>query len=112
MDLLVGNDMVSLRNNFFWDASCYEVRRDPLSLISLSPEVRPDPLSLFLISFFLLKNKELEPEFDKMLKEAGISGLKGHRSVGGYRASMYNALPLESVKVLTSVMREIANKFA
>jgi phosphoserine aminotransferase len=61
---------------------------------------------------FLLTNSELEGEFDKMLKEAGISGLKGHRSVGGYRASMYNALPLESVKVLTSVMREFANKFA
>lgn len=61
---------------------------------------------------FLLKNEALEGEFDKMLKEAHISGLKGHRSVGGYRASMYNALPLESVKALTSVMREFANKFA
>ncbi len=61
---------------------------------------------------FLLKNEALEPEFDKLLKEAGISGLRGHRSVGGYRASMYNALPLESVNVLTSVMREMANKFA
>ncbi len=60
---------------------------------------------------FLLKNEKLEPEFDKLLKEAGISGLRGHRSVGGYRASMYNALPLESVNVLTSVMREMANKF-
>lgn len=61
---------------------------------------------------FVLKNAALEPEFDKFIKEANISGLKGHRSVGGYRASMYNALPLESVKVLTSVMREFANKFA
>ncbi len=61
---------------------------------------------------FLMKDESLEPEFDKILKEAGISGLRGHRSVGGYRASMYNALPLESVKVLTSVMREMANKFA
>jgi phosphoserine aminotransferase len=41
-----------------------------------------------------------------MWKAAGISGLKGHRSVGGYRASMYNALPLESVQVLTDVMKE------
>jgi phosphoserine aminotransferase len=61
---------------------------------------------------FLMKNEALEPEFDKMLKEGGISGLRGHRSVGGYRASMYNALPLESVKVLVSIMREMANKFA
>lgn len=57
---------------------------------------------------FLLKNPELEEEFMKMTKEAGIVGIKGHRSVGGFRASMYNALPLESVKVLTSVMKEFA----
>jgi phosphoserine aminotransferase len=37
----------------------------------------------------------------------GISGLPGHRSVGGYRASMYNALPLESVQVLVDVMQEL-----
>ncbi len=44
--------------------------------------------------------------FDKLWKEAGISGINGHRSVGGYRASMYNALPLESVKTLVDVMKE------
>jgi phosphoserine aminotransferase len=43
--------------------------------------------------------------FDKMWKESGINGLNGHRSVGGYRASMYNALPLESVQVLVDVMQ-------
>jgi phosphoserine aminotransferase len=42
-----------------------------------------------------------------MWKEAGISGLNGHRSVGGYRASMYNALPLYSVQVLVDVMQEL-----
>ena len=61
---------------------------------------------------FLLTQPELEKEFESMLKEAGISGLKGHRSVGGYRASMYNALPLESVKVLVNVMDDFAQKFA
>ncbi len=45
-----------------------------------------------------------------MLKEAGISGLEGHRSVGGYRASMYNALSLDSVKVLVEVMSELEMK--
>jgi phosphoserine aminotransferase len=40
-----------------------------------------------------------------MCKSANISGLKGHRSVGGFRASMYNALPLESVQVLVDVMK-------
>ncbi len=45
-------------------------------------------------------------EFDRLWKQAGISGINGHRSVGGYRASMYNALSLESVKTLADVMKE------
>ncbi len=57
---------------------------------------------------FLLSNPELEEEFNKVLKENGIIGLKGHRSVGGFRASMYNALPLESVEVLTALMKQFA----
>ena len=44
--------------------------------------------------------------FDALWNEAGISGIKGHRSVGGYRASMYNALPLESVEALVSAMQQ------
>ncbi|MFT7665997.1 MAG: phosphoserine aminotransferase, partial [Patiriisocius sp.] len=42
--------------------------------------------------------------------EAGINGLNGHRSVGGYRASMYNALPIESVQVLIDVMQMLEKK--
>jgi phosphoserine aminotransferase len=61
---------------------------------------------------FLLNKPELEPEFDKFCKDAGISGLRGHRDVGGYRASLYNALPLSSVEVLVEVMREFAMKLA
>ena len=49
-------------------------------------------------------------EFDEMWKAAGIVGLPGHRSVGGYRASMYNALPLESVQVLVDVMKAFNSK--
>lgn len=56
---------------------------------------------------FNLKNDELKATFDDHLKQAGINGLNGHRSVGGYRASMYNALPLESVQVLVEVMQAI-----
>ena len=56
---------------------------------------------------FLLNNEDHAVVFDKMWKDAGISGLNGHRSVGGYRASMYNALPLESVQVLVDVMQEL-----
>jgi phosphoserine aminotransferase len=59
---------------------------------------------------FILKDKDQEAAFDVLWKEAGISGLRGHRSVGGYRASMYNALPLESVQVLVDVMNEFAKK--
>ncbi len=56
---------------------------------------------------FNLKNDELKATFDDHLKQAGINGLNGHRSVGGYRASMYNALPLESVQVLVDVMQNV-----
>lgn len=59
---------------------------------------------------FVLKDASLEPAFDALWKEAGISGIRGHRSVGGYRASMYNALPLESVMVLVEVMEEFSKK--
>jgi phosphoserine aminotransferase len=55
---------------------------------------------------FRLNDEAHTAAFDKMWKEAGISGIAGHRSVGGYRASMYNALPLESVQVLVDVMKE------
>lgn len=61
---------------------------------------------------FLMNKPELEPEFDKFWKEAGISGIRGHRDVGGYRASLYNALPLESVNVLVDVMKAFEKKFA
>ncbi|HZJ35813.1 MAG TPA: 3-phosphoserine/phosphohydroxythreonine transaminase [Gillisia sp.] len=59
---------------------------------------------------FNLKNESLKDKFDKMWKEAGIIGLSGHRSVGGYRASMYNALPLESVQVLVDIMGDLERK--
>ena len=59
---------------------------------------------------FTLVNDNLKETFETMLKEAGISGLNGHRSVGGYRASMYNALSLDSVKALVEVMSELETK--
>ena len=58
---------------------------------------------------FTLTNSSFGDKFDVLCQEAGISGLKGHRSVGGYRASIYNALPLESVEVLVNVMKNIEN---
>ena len=59
---------------------------------------------------FTLKNVEHQEVFDAMWKAAGISGINGHRSVGGYRASMYNALPIESVQVLVNVMKDLEDK--
>lgn len=59
---------------------------------------------------FVMTDPALEPAFDALWKEAGISGIRGHRSVGGYRASMYNALPIESVQALVDVMEDFARK--
>ena len=59
---------------------------------------------------FNLTEPKLKETFDNMWKEAGINGLNGHRSVGGYRASMYNALPVESVGVLVDVMSDLERR--
>ncbi len=59
---------------------------------------------------FSLVDDHLKETFDTMLKDAGIYGLNGHRSVGGYRASMYNALSIDSVKALVEVMSELESK--
>ena len=59
---------------------------------------------------FSLTDDKLKDTFDGLWKEAGINGLNGHRSVGGYRASMYNALPLGSVETLVEVMSELERK--
>ncbi len=61
---------------------------------------------------FVMTKPELEPEFDKMWKAADISGIRGHRDVGGYRASLYNALPLESVQALVDVMQAFEKQYA
>ena len=59
---------------------------------------------------FVLEDDSQADVFNSMWAEAGISGIKGHRSVGGYRASMYNALPLSSVQVLVDVMTAFEQK--
>ncbi len=59
---------------------------------------------------FLLENPALEETFNGILKENGMVGLKGHRSVGGFRASLYNALPHESVEALVQLMKDFAAK--
>ncbi|ALM20014.1 MFS transporter [Nonlabens sp. MIC269] len=59
---------------------------------------------------FNLVNEDHKDTFNTMWQEAGINGLNGHRSVGGYRASMYNALTLESAQTLVDVMKELERK--
>ena len=63
--------------------------------------------SLMNICFVMAEQyKELEGEFLKFAQSKGMSGIKGHRSVGGFRASTYNAMPIESVKALVDCMKE------
>lgn len=57
---------------------------------------------------FVMENPALEKEFLDLCKSEGMIGIKGHRSVGGFRVSMYNALPIESVKALTDLMKHFA----
>lgn len=79
-----------------------EIDRNPLFKGTAVTEDRSN-----MNATFVLTDESLTEKFDTMWKAAGISGLTGHRSVGGYRASMYNALPLESVEALVNVMKEL-----
>ncbi|MDO4782537.1 MAG: 3-phosphoserine/phosphohydroxythreonine transaminase [Capnocytophaga felis] len=65
--------------------------------------------SLMNVSFFL-KDPSMQEKFDTLWKNADISGLKGHRNLGGYRASIYNAMPTQSVQVLVDVLQEFEKK--
>lgn len=59
---------------------------------------------------FIMEDASLEKEFLELCKNEGMIGVKGHRSAGGFRVSMYNALPVESVQALTDLMKEFAQK--
>jgi len=59
---------------------------------------------------FVIREAALEKKFISLCNEEGMIGVKGHRSAGGFRASLYNALPLESVEALTALMKDFANK--
>ena len=55
---------------------------------------------------FVTGNKDLDAEFCAQAEKAGLRNVKGHRSVGGMRASLYNAMPIEGVKALVNFMRD------
>lgn len=59
---------------------------------------------------FVIKNEELEKEFAELCQKEGMVGVKGYRTVGGFRVSLYNALPLESVEALTDLMKDFAQR--
>ena len=73
------------------------------------PHAEQDSRSLMNVTF-RLPNEDLEKLFVKQSTEAGFDGLKGHRSVGGLRASIYNAFPEEGVNALVQFMREFEKK--
>ncbi len=68
-----------------------------------------DSRSLMNVTF-RLPNEELEASFVKQAQARGLDGLKGHRSVGGIRASIYNAFPIEGVQSLVDLMQEFQQK--
>jgi phosphoserine aminotransferase len=82
-----------------------EIDRNPLFQGVVAKEDRST-----MNATFTLTDESLKETFENMCTEAGISGINGHRSVGGYRASMYNALPLYSVQALVDVMQELERK--
>lgn len=96
-----GVDHIEEVNNEKAAAMYGEIDRNPLFKGTAEKEDRSN-----MNACFLPTAEANTDQFDKMWQQAGISGINGHRSVGGYRASMYNALSLESVNVLVDVMKE------
>jgi len=85
-----------------------EIERNRLFVPTVSD---PEDRSIMNICFVMAPEyKELEKEFSEFAKSRGMLGIEGHRSVGGFRASTYNALPRESVEALVGVMKEFGSK--
>ncbi|MDE6503242.1 MAG: aminotransferase class V-fold PLP-dependent enzyme, partial [Muribaculaceae bacterium] len=71
----------------------------------------PEDRSIMNVCFVMKPEyKELEKDFIAFATERGMVGIKGHRDVGGFRASLYNALPMESVDALVACMKEFEAK--
>jgi len=75
------------------------------------PVINEEDRSIMNVAFIMTDEyKEKEAEFLEFATSKGMSGIKGHRSVGGFRASIYNAMPVESVQALIDTMKEFENK--
>jgi phosphoserine aminotransferase len=80
-----------------------EIERNPLFVSGIANE---DDRSIMNVTFVMTEDfKEKEADFLTFATERGMSGLKGHRSVGGFRASIYNAMPISSVDALIDAMK-------
>jgi phosphoserine aminotransferase len=96
----VGLEAMEARNKEKADLLYAEIDRNPLFKGTVNAEDR----SRMNVNF-VLNDPSLEEEFFKLCKSHNLSGLKGHRSVGGLRASLYNALELDSVQALVDAMQ-------
>jgi phosphoserine aminotransferase len=81
-----------------------EIERNPLFVTSVAI---PEDRSIMNVTFVMKQEyKDLESKFQEFASSRGMVGLKGHRSVGGFRASIYNAMSVESIKALVDTMKE------
>jgi phosphoserine aminotransferase len=102
---LGGVEEIEIRNTEKAKLLYKEIDRNPLFEGTCSPEDRSH-----MNVCFVTKDPQMENAFLALAKQKGLVGLKGHRSVGGFRASIYNALPLSSVQVLVDTMQEFENQ--
>jgi phosphoserine aminotransferase len=105
----LGGVKVMHRKNIEKAALLYnEIDRNKLFVPTVTD---PEDRSIMNICFVMAPEyKELEKEFSDFAKSKGMLGIEGHRSVGGFRASTYNALPKESVEALVGAMKEFESK--
>ena len=99
---LGGMDAIEKINQVKAELLYGEIDRNPLFRGTAAKEDRSN-----MNVCFLLTDSSKEEVFNSMWNEAGIRGIKGHRSVGGYRASIYNAMPIESIQVLVGIMQQL-----
>ncbi|MCH1402427.1 MAG: 3-phosphoserine/phosphohydroxythreonine transaminase, partial [Schleiferiaceae bacterium] len=103
-----GIEAIAARNQAKADLIYGEIDRNPLFIGTAAVEDRSN-----MNACFLLKDEAAHKEaFDALWNAANISGINGHRSVGGYRASMYNAMDLDSVQALVDCMKELEKQHA
>jgi phosphoserine aminotransferase len=99
---LGGMDAIEKINQVKAELLYGEIDRNPLFEGTAAKEDRSN-----MNVCFLLTDSSKEEVFNSMWNEVGIRGIKGHKSVGGYRASIYNAMPIESIQVLVGIMQQL-----